>query len=87
MARVKVAEIGEGLHPSEVVVAVATNDGIENLVVDRLSLKDDRIEVGHPIRKHGDLFLVELPRETMSGTWRVWVHSDNILLEDERVRV
>jgi len=86
MARIKVAEIGDGLHPSEVVVAVATNDGTENLVVDRLSLKDNMIEVGAPIRQHDDLFLVELPREAMSGTWRVWVHSDNILLEDERVR-
>lgn len=86
MARVKVSEVGEGLHPSEVVVAVATNDGTENLVVDRLSLKNGTIEVGHPIRQQGDLYLVELPRETMSGSWRVWVHSDDILLEDERLR-
>lgn len=86
MARVKVSEVGEGLHPSEVVVAVATNDGTENLVVDRQSLKDSTIEVGHPIRQQGDLYLVELPSETMSGSWRVWVHSEYILLEDERLR-
>ncbi len=86
MARVKVEEVGEGLHPSEVIVAVATNDGTENLVVDRQSLKDGRIEVGHSIRQQGDLYLVEVSRESMSGSWRVWVYSDHILLEDERVR-
>jgi hypothetical protein len=86
MARVKITEIGEGIHPSEVVVAVATNEGTENLVVDRRSMKDGAIEIGYPIRQQGDLYLVEFPRETMSGSWRGWVHSDLILLEDERVR-
>jgi hypothetical protein len=85
MVRVKVAEVSEGLHPSEVVVAVTTNEGTENLVVDRRSLKDGGVEVGYPIRQQGDLYLVELPRETMSGSWRVWVHSDQIF-EVERLR-
>lgn len=82
--RVKVSEVGEGLHPSEIVVAVATIDGAENVVVDRRSLKADTIEVGYPIRQHNDLYLVELPRETQSGSWRVWVRSDQIF-EDERL--
>jgi len=82
--RVKVSEVSEGLHPSEVVVAVSTVDGAENVVVDRRSLKADTIEVGYPIRQHDDMYLVELPRETSSGSWRVWVHSDQIL-EEERL--
>jgi hypothetical protein len=85
MARVKVAEVGEGLHPSEIVVAVKTIDRIENLVVDRRSLKDGAVEIGYPIRQQGDLYLVELPRETMSGSQRVWVNSDQ-MLEEERLR-
>ena len=87
MMRVKVAEVDEGLHPSEVVVAVKTNEGTENLVVDRRSLKDGAVEIGYPIRQHGDFYLVEFPRETMSGSRRVWVHSDQMLEEEEeRVR-
>jgi hypothetical protein len=86
MMRVKVAEVGEGLHPSEIVVAVKTIDRTENLVVDRRSLKDSTVEIGYPIRKQGDLYLVELPRETMSGSRRVWVHSDQVFEEEERVR-
>lgn len=85
MMKVKVAEVGAGVHPSEVVVAVRTVDGTENVVVSRRSLKADRIEVGYPIRQEDDMYLIELPRETLSGSWRVWVHSDQIV-EDERVR-
>jgi hypothetical protein len=58
----------------------------ENLVVDRRSLKDGAVEIGCPIRKHGDFYLVEFPRETMSGSRRVWVHSDQMSEEEERVR-
>ncbi len=80
--RLKVEEVGEGLHPSEVVVAVKTFDRTENLVVDRRSLNDGAVEIGYPIRQQDDLYLVELPRETMSGSQRVWVSSDDMLQEE-----
>lgn len=74
MMRVKVEEVGNGLHPSEVVVSVRTTDGSERLVVDRRSLSSDHsLEVGYPIDNRDGLFLVELPRETTTGSWRVWV--------------
>jgi hypothetical protein len=41
--------------------------------------------VGWPVSKQGDLALVELPRETHTGAWRVWVRRDE-LLEGERMR-
>lgn len=85
MMKVKISEVGSGVHPSEVVVAVKTVDGAENLVVSRRSLKAASIEVGYPIRREDDRYLIELPRETSSGSWRVWVHFDQIV-DDERAR-
>ena len=85
MMNVKVAEVGTALHPSEVVVAVRTLSGTENLVVDRRSFHSGEIYVGHPIRREGDNYLIELPRESQSGAWRVWVRSDQ-LSSEERAR-
>jgi hypothetical protein len=74
--RVKVEQLGQGLHPNEVVVGVRTNAGVERLVVPRRSVRADTIEIGFPINGEDNRYLVELPRETQSGTWRVWVSKD-----------
>lgn len=71
--RVKVREIGQGLHPSEVVVEVKTSLGPQNLVIDRRALDASSLSVGAPLRLSDNMYLVELPRETMNGAWRVWV--------------
>ncbi len=82
MDRVRVNRVREGLHPSEVVVSVATADGtIEKLVVDYRSIEDDTIGVGYPVGKRDGNLLVELPRETSRGFWRVWVKPDNVIQE------
>lgn len=74
MMRLKVEQIGKGLHPNEAVVAITTTTGTERLVVPRQSISGDSIEVAWPIRtKEDGSALVELPRETQSGAWRVWV--------------
>jgi hypothetical protein len=88
MMRVKVREIGPGLHPSEVVVEIQTVDGSERLVVDRNSIQGKTIFAGwRPLAEKRGQWLVELPRETMSGTWRVWVRHNEIVPEDrEAVR-
>lgn len=75
--RVKVDEVGKGLHTSEVVVQIQTAEGQpERLVVDRRSLVDGTIEVGYPIRQDNGYYLIELPRETIGGSWRVWVSKE-----------
>ncbi|WP_155253290.1 hypothetical protein [Bradyrhizobium japonicum] len=76
----RVQEIGPGLHPSEVVVEVQTTSGAERLVIDRAAVSDNSVFVGWRslAQKNGEL-LVELPNETMSGTWRIWVRSDAII--------
>ena len=85
MMRVKVEEMGSALHPDEIVVSVKTLNGTENVVVDRRMLIDSSLEVGYPIRVDGDKYLIELPRESQSGAWRVWVLSGTTSSEPERL--
>jgi hypothetical protein len=75
--RVKIQQVGRGSHPSEVMVSVNTIDGEERLVVHKRSLQEgDSLEIGYPINKDSSNYLVELPRETLKGEWRVWVPDD-----------
>lgn len=85
MLRVKVRPIRDGLHPNEVVVAFDTAEGTqETLVVDRRSLRSDTIRVGYPVGSDqtNRRLLIELPRETMRGQWRVWVSSDSVVKDE-----
>jgi hypothetical protein len=84
MYRVKVRTVGVGQHPSEAVVSVNTADGKqEELIVDKRSLEQssegrDTLRVGYPLKSKPGQFLIELPRETMRGAWRVWVKRDEL---------
>ena len=84
MLRVKVERVRDGLHPSEVIVAVTTADGSrEELIVDKRSLRNNTLRIGYPVGGDDQSnLLVELPRETFRGTRRVWV-SGNLLVPDE----
>jgi hypothetical protein len=84
--RVKVRKIEEGLHPNEVVVEVSTLNGSERLVVDRRAVESNSLSVGSPLREDGGHHLVELPRETTNGLWRVWVKT-GALFPDKSVKV
>ncbi len=82
MAQVKIEQVREGQHPSEVVVAVRTADGgSEKLVVDRRSIRNNALDVGYPVGEDRDRLLVELPRESVRGLWRVWVDRDSVIEE------
>ncbi|HEX4157876.1 MAG TPA: hypothetical protein VHY79_05320 [Rhizomicrobium sp.] len=85
--RVKVRRIGDAMHPSEVVVQVKTIAGNENLVVDKRSIQHDSLAIGAPIARRGENWLVELPRETMQGAWRVWVKRNALTEDAEEARV
>jgi hypothetical protein len=80
MRIVRVKRVGEGLHPNEVIVAVTTTDGTEELVVHKRSLgTGDTLLIGYPIG--GDdknNLLIELPRETVRGSSRVWVPASTV---------
>jgi hypothetical protein len=77
--RVKVQRVGPGLHHSEVVVAIKTTTGPARLVVDNRSIEREMLEIGYPIDRDGDKYLIELPRETTTGSWRVWVAEDMVV--------
>ena len=87
MMRLKVEKIGEGLHPSEIVVSVKGKDGPTALVLDpSIIFEDGTVNVGWPVATNGNLFLIELPRETMNGSWRIWVPGEELKSEEERKR-
>jgi hypothetical protein len=77
--RVKIEEVGTGQHPSEKVVKVETVEGPEQLVVDKRSIYKQSLDVGYPVSQHNGHLLVELPRETFRGLWRVWVDKQIIV--------
>jgi len=85
MMRLRVEELSAGLHPSEVVVAITLADGRkERVVVSRRSLSGGTIPIGWPIAEEGDRALVELPRETQTGAWRVWVNRGQLVGEERK---
>ncbi len=87
MMRLQVEKTGEGLHPSEVVVSVNGKDGPVSMVLDpTVIFQDGTVNVGWPVATNGNYFLIELPRETMNGSWRVWVSGDELKGEEERKR-
>jgi len=81
MMRLKVRQLGEGLHPSETFVSVKTKDGLEEFVVDSRSLDNDSLLIGWPLGREDPYLLVELPRPTLRGSNRVWVTRDELIQE------
>jgi hypothetical protein len=66
-------KIVDGLIPSEKVVQIKGADGrVEEIAVPAQSIKDNKFTVSE-VGRHGDRVLVELPRESASGSWRMWV--------------
>lgn len=80
MSRIKVEVLGEGQHPSERMVALTTAGGVrETVIVDRESIDNSTIDVGYPVGGGEGRLLIELPRETTSGQWRVWMKPSDVL--------
>ncbi|HEX3881232.1 MAG TPA: hypothetical protein VHW66_01105 [Stellaceae bacterium] len=78
MLRIKITHKEDGPIPSEAVVTIPTTTGTEEVVVHKSQATDDSVEAGF-IGQEGDRVLVELPRETVSGRWRVWVQKDALV--------
>jgi len=82
MARLRVKYLREGQHPSEKMVAIPTTNGAtETVIVDGDSFQDGSIDIGHPVASDEQRYLVELPRETLTGQWRLWVKRDDVIPE------
>jgi hypothetical protein len=48
-------------------------------MVDRRSIEHDTIDIGYPVAGEHGRYLIELPRETTTGQWRVWVNQSDVL--------
>jgi hypothetical protein len=80
MPQVKIERLRGGQHPSEVIVSVRTADGgTEKLIVDERSIRDEAIEVGYPVGQDDNRLLVELPRESLRGLWRIWIERGSMI--------
>jgi len=65
--------IEEGLIPTEKIVRVQDADGgFEDVPVSARSIKEGKL-LAAEVGREGDRILVELPRESASGRWRMWV--------------
>lgn len=82
----KIENLGSGLHPSELVVGINAKDGDEAVAVDRASVFEDKLSIGWPVGQEGNFYLVELPRQSFSGKWRVWVKKSCVLPDTEPQR-
>lgn len=78
-ARVRITHREDGPIPSETVVTITTTTGPEEVVVHASQATADTVEAGF-IGREGDRVLVELPRETVSGRWRVWIPKDSLVM-------
>ena len=79
--RLHVRKLSEGPGPGEVVVEITTSSGSTEQVIVHSDdiLEGDTIEVGYPIHLSDDKSLVELPSESISGRWRIWVPSSVVI--------
>lgn len=83
MSHIAVEDIEEGLHPSELVVTIRTAEGdTEEVAVDRRLVNDRRLKV-YTVGADRDRVLVELPRETLSGSWRVWMPLSAVFVSEQ----
>lgn len=85
MSRIAVEQVEDGLHPSELVVTIRTADGkTEEVAVDRRLVEDKRLKA-YAVGTERDRVLVELPRETLSGSWRVWMPKASVFDTEKAV--
>ena len=70
--------IVDGLMPSEKIAIIQSADGnTEEVAVSMQSFTGNKL-VAFIIDRHEGRVLVELPRETVSGRWRMWVNQSAI---------
>lgn len=79
--RLIVHEVGKGFYPQEILVEIKSTNGGKKMLIDERSIENKTyVRVGTPIANdHDGNLLVELPRETTVGEWRVWVPRDQVL--------
>ena len=77
--RVRVRPVGAGSRPHDVVVELNTTAGPQRIVIEDRAVETGSLTVGYPLRRDDGFVLVALPRETDSGSFRVWIPSADVL--------
>lgn len=71
-------KVSDGLMPSEKIARIETADGkSEEVAVSAQNIQNNKLSAFEIGRDEGRV-LVELPRESASGRWRVWVKASAI---------
>lgn len=69
----------DGLVPTEKIARIVTaGGGIEEVSVSEKDISADNRLLASFIGREGERVLVELPRESDSGRWRIWVNADSV---------
>lgn len=77
MVEIKLTNVEIGPGPNEQVVNIRTTDGVEQLITSGSQVVGNHIQAAS-IMKEGSRVLIQLPSESMSGRWRVWVDEGEI---------
>lgn len=76
---VKITILADGHGPSEKVIGVKTASGkIEQVMISGRTIKSSAIEVGLHLAHQDGNYLIELPRESTSGRWRIWIPESEV---------
>ncbi len=74
--------IHNGIVDFQKAVEIDTVDGVEYVVVSNVLIQKNALKVYAVGRKEGKL-LVELPVESDSGSWQIWINEDQVLQWDK----
>ena len=84
MIRVSTNSVLDGLVPAEKVARIEMADGeIEEVSVSVDDISQDNQLLAYFIGRDGGRILVELPRESASGRWRLWVNANSVSLANK----
>jgi hypothetical protein len=73
-------KVFDGLMPAEKIVRVEDADGgIEEIPVSTRNIHEGSLTVSEIWRSPEGRVLIELPRESTSGRWRIWVKESSVV--------
>ncbi|MGO8671106.1 MAG: hypothetical protein ACLQVD_07060 [Capsulimonadaceae bacterium] len=81
---IKIAEIGDGIFPTEYSVSVESLGKKYGLIVDRSFVRDGMLEV-QEVSQSSEGLLIQLPAETFNDGTRIYVSPDDLVSCDESV--
>jgi hypothetical protein len=76
---VKCETVVDGFMPSEKIASIKGADGkVDEVVVSVQSITGNQLLLASEIGRRDNEVLVELPRESASGRWRMWVKASSV---------